>query len=237
MTKEYGDNELVPVRMGEKFGYVNLKGEVVIPAQFDGATWFHDGLASVECEDKRGFINKQGELCIPCRYVNTGRFDGEYCMAAFEWGSQGLINRKGDFVIEPIYDCLSHLGKGLCLVTDRFYMEGIVSPERVIVESRFDRIRRMGDAYSLMSGDRYGLANNDGVMVFPKYNEISLLYNNIFSVRLDGKYGLIDINGKSLTPIIYEEEFMYTYGCSWAHTYLNGHRVFFNDKGEQFWKE
>ena len=108
MTKEYGDNELVPVRMGEKFGYVNLKGEMVIPAQFDGALEFHDGLACVECEDKRGFINKQGELCIPCRYVNTGRFDGEYCMAAFEWGSQGLINRKGDFVIEPIYDCLTH---------------------------------------------------------------------------------------------------------------------------------
>ena len=116
-------------------------------------------------------------------------------------------------------------------------MEGIVSPERVIAEPQFDRIRCVGDAYSLMSGGLYGLANNEGVMVFPKYNEISLLYNNIFSVRLDGKYGLIDINGKALTPIIHEEEFMHGYGCSWAHTYLNGRMVFFNDKGEQFWKD
>lgn len=158
-------------------------------------------------------------------------------MAAIEWGKAGLINRKGDFVIEPIYDNLSHLGNGLCIVTDRFYMEGIVSPERVIAEPQFDRIRCVGDAYSLMSGGLYGLANNEGVMVFPKYNEISLLYNNIFSVRLDGKYGLIDINGKALTPIIHEEEFMHGYGCSWAHTYLNGRMVFFNDKGEQFWKD
>lgn len=237
MKKEYGDNELVPVRMGEKFGYVNLSGEVVIPAQFDGATWFRDGLARVECEDMIGFIDKQGVLRIPYRFVNTGSFDGEYCKAAIDWDGNGLINRKGDFVVEPIYQSLSHMGSGICVVVDRFDMEGIVSPERVIIEPQFDRIRRMGDAYSLMSGGRYGLANNDGVMVFPKYNEISLLYNNIFSVRLDGKYGLIDINGKSLTPIIYEEEFMHKYGCSWAHTYLDGHRVFFNDKGEQFWKE
>jgi hypothetical protein len=190
--KEYGDNELVPVRMGGKYGYVNLYGEVVIPAQFDGALEFHDGLACVECEDKRGFINKQGELCIPCRYVNTSSFKGEYCMAAIEWGKAGLINRKGDFVIEPIYDNLSHLGNGLCIVTDRFYMEGIVSPERVIAEPQFDRIRCVGDAYSLMSGGLYGLANNEGVMVFPKYNEISLLYNNIFSVCSSGWQVWID---------------------------------------------
>ena len=253
MKKEYGDNELVPVRMGEKFGYVNLSGEVVIPAQFDGATWFRDGLARVECKDMIGFIDKQGVLRIPCRFANAYMFDGEYCMAAVEWGCEGLINRKGDFVVEPIYQSLLHMGNGICVVVDRFDMEGIVSPKRVIIEPQFDRIRRIGNAYSLMSGGRYGLANNnayslmsggryglannDGVMVFPKYNEISLLYNNIFSVRLDGKYGLIDINGKSLTPIIYEEEFMHTYGFSWAYTYLDGHRVFLNDKGEQFWKE
>ena len=81
---------------------------MVIPAQFDGATWFRDGLARVECKDKIGFIDKQGELRIPYRFVNTGSFDGEYCMAAVEWSNEGLINRKGDFVIEPIYDCLTH---------------------------------------------------------------------------------------------------------------------------------
>ena len=68
MKEDYNDNELLSVPMGEKWGYINLKGEVVIPPQYDEAYLFSDGIACVMIDGKYGFINKIGETVIPCNY-------------------------------------------------------------------------------------------------------------------------------------------------------------------------
>ena len=50
---------------GDKWGYVNNKGEEVISPVYDGALEFSDnGLAAVKSGDKWGYINKKGEFYI-----------------------------------------------------------------------------------------------------------------------------------------------------------------------------
>jgi len=41
------DDVLFPVRVGELYGYINNRGQMVIKPQFDTAEKFHDGLALV----------------------------------------------------------------------------------------------------------------------------------------------------------------------------------------------
>ena len=113
----------------------------------------------------------------------------------------------------------------------------MVSPNGVIVKFQFNDVYSSGNAYILRLDGKYGLANNNGIVVYPKYDKISgYLTDDIFEVCLDGKFGLIDINGKILAPVIYEEIFQ-PYTNQWARSYLNGHKVIFNKKGEQIWKE
>lgn len=48
-----------------KIGYINAEGKVVIPAEYDNAHYFINGLACVKKEGKWGVINKVGKLIIP----------------------------------------------------------------------------------------------------------------------------------------------------------------------------
>ena len=56
-----------------KWGY-KLDGRVVIPAVYDWAGSFHDGLARVEANGKEGFINESGKVVIPAKYDDAGSF-------------------------------------------------------------------------------------------------------------------------------------------------------------------
>ena len=52
---------LIPYRKGDKWGYIDKKGKIVIPIQYDDAWPFSDnGLARVKVNGKWGYIDKKG---------------------------------------------------------------------------------------------------------------------------------------------------------------------------------
>ena len=51
---------LATVKIGDKWGYINPGGEVVIKPQFDDTKMFSDGLAAIKISDKWGYINPGG---------------------------------------------------------------------------------------------------------------------------------------------------------------------------------
>ena len=55
--------------MDGKYGYINERGEMVIPCQYDSAGNFSsNGLARVKIDGKYGYINEKGEVVIPAEY-------------------------------------------------------------------------------------------------------------------------------------------------------------------------
>ena len=50
--------ELAPVQLGDKWGFINHRGKVVIPFQFDKAGSFQEGFARVKLNGKWGVIKK-----------------------------------------------------------------------------------------------------------------------------------------------------------------------------------
>ena len=44
-----------------RWGYINNKNQWIIPARFEDAKEFKDGLAAVKSNGKWGFINKRGD--------------------------------------------------------------------------------------------------------------------------------------------------------------------------------
>lgn len=57
-----------------KFGYINKAGKVVIPAQFDHAGPFKNGIALVSMYNKFGYIDTSGKFIIPPTFTNAGYF-------------------------------------------------------------------------------------------------------------------------------------------------------------------
>lgn len=83
-----------------KMGFLNTKGDVVIPAIYDFASFFVDGIACVCIDDKYGKhkyggINTEGILVIPCIYDNVFYFENG--IALVQKGDQvGLIDKYGN---------------------------------------------------------------------------------------------------------------------------------------------
>jgi len=98
-------------------GFANIKGDVVIPAKYDFASEFHDGLCRVALSTYRGmgepffFINKTGEVIINNDSFSLVRdFHEGLAIAQCKVCSgssnchQGFINKMGHFCISPKYD-------------------------------------------------------------------------------------------------------------------------------------
>ena len=68
---------LAPVQVaGSKWGYINGQNKLVIPAEYDRAYSFADGLAGVLIGDKRGFIAPDGKLVAEPQFDDFWRHDG-----------------------------------------------------------------------------------------------------------------------------------------------------------------
>lgn len=61
-------NNLIVFEDNSKYGYINKKGKIVIPAIYAYAYPFINGMAYVELYGKSGFINKNGKEIIPIKY-------------------------------------------------------------------------------------------------------------------------------------------------------------------------
>jgi hypothetical protein len=91
----------------DRFGYIDLKGELVIPYQFYLGDHFSEGLACVQfTEDgKYGFINKEGSVSVPLIFDSADAYKNGlaavYLERTFGETLFGYINKNGDYVWEP----------------------------------------------------------------------------------------------------------------------------------------
>jgi hypothetical protein len=79
-----------PVRFQGKYGFIDAKGEWVIPPAFEELGEMREGLASFAVADKLGFINEQGEVVIEPRFAIPR---GGCCVCGF---SEGLASVELD---------------------------------------------------------------------------------------------------------------------------------------------
>lgn len=98
-----------------KFGWINEKGEEVIPCVYEdffseGA--FADGMAAVMKDGKWGFINLNNETVIPFEYeLTVGAYEG--LATVKKDGRFGLIDYEGNTVISFDYDHMSTYRNGV----------------------------------------------------------------------------------------------------------------------------
>lgn len=99
---------LAPVMFGNRYGYIDHKGDTVIQPFFRDAGQFSEGLASVTAADgRKGYIDKQGLFVIRLASGRGGQFKEGLATLAVEIGGRtkmGYIDRTGKIIIEPKFD-------------------------------------------------------------------------------------------------------------------------------------
>lgn len=71
----YTGDGLAACKVGEKWGFMNTSGEIVIKPVYDDARSFSYGLAGVKQGDFWSFINTEGEIVITGEFTDTNYFN------------------------------------------------------------------------------------------------------------------------------------------------------------------
>lgn len=91
-------------------GYINRKGEVVVPFQYVTGLPFINGIATVKGENNKwGFINKQGEEFIPCQYDNVSKGFQNGVAAVLINEKWGGVSMDGELVIPALLDEVEYI--------------------------------------------------------------------------------------------------------------------------------
>lgn len=79
-------------------GYINIKGDTVIPFIFEDAHGFCEGLAAVCIDGKWGYINKEGDIVIACEFDSAFEFS-EGLAVITKKGKPFVVDKTGTVVI------------------------------------------------------------------------------------------------------------------------------------------
>jgi len=197
--------ELIPQRKDGKLGYVNQKGVMIIPYEFNFGTFFYEDCnllkspneklqkfgtadyASVTIGDKDYRIDKSGKKAYTFKKEDLGTCDKAFqekkYFAYINQGFYGLIDQSvfqnpSDYRQYQIYPQYQYL----------FVMEGDDLDQPMIIASQ---------------NDRFGIIDKNGKIIIPfEYSDIKRNFSwkmaHMFEVTKDGKnYFYIDENNKA----------------------------------------
>ena len=109
-----------------KYGFIDGNNKVIIPLEYEGANELREGLIPVIKNDKWGCINLKNEVVIPFQFIGSlGVFEngvavyskGPESKMGYSWSQCGLINNKGEVIVEPKYKRIEYLAGNIAIIT------------------------------------------------------------------------------------------------------------------------
>lgn len=215
VTTAYSQNYITQVKpAGSKFwGYANMKGELIIPAQYEKSYRFsEDGYATIYDTKARQyfFINTKGER-LNTEIVSFKLRDGLGAdMDGFKEGligvkvgeKWGFLNTSGKLAIPAKYDNVSEFSSG-------------------------HAVAKMGSTYIVLDTQgKETMVQLGGILEVNDFNE------NLASFRaMDKNMGFLGTDGKVAITPQYESVGIFSNGLAWAKT-SSGSVGYINPKGE-----
>ena len=205
---------LAIVKANRLYGAINSKGGEVIPCKYNELTDFRNGFAAFALTNAEGFakhgiIDSTGKIIIPCQYDEISHYHFSEGFAVVKLDKKyGLINRKGEVIIDLAYNYITKVSEGLFCVT----LTG--TPPHAVYELQ------------------YGLINQAGEEVIPcKYAKIWDFYEGLAAVQHAKKWGFINKEGKEVIPCKYDNVNSFQEGFAWV--VLNNKTTFIDKTGKE----
>lgn len=214
------DNCYIP--FGDKngeYGYMLNNGEILIEPQFFSANNFSNGIASVSVVGKgrynEGCIDKNGVIVIEPKYKGIGKYDGEILDVRDSSERCQYITLDGMVMAE--YNGGRSFYEGYAVVRTKGYANAAptvkqkwsyMNKNMQIVSKEFDKASNFVDGYAVVKeGKNYSIldrAFNTITELKDIYSSVSNIGENRFIVGNSDSYGIIDLFGNVIVPLIYE---------------------------------
>lgn len=222
---------LARVRWGNTaYGFVDASLKLVIPANWDSAGNFSEGLAYVRKDLTQGYIDATGKLVLDVPYdvILSGDQEFQEGLVAYEGEGQlrGFLDRQGRRVLEPKWTIVTGFSEGFAAVTQ----DDILGDE----PTRYHYIGRTGQALRSDEWSAEGPFSQGRAVVSPTGADARQFIDatgkvvgggGTFSIAAsfseglaavgdeDGVLGYVNLEGHLVIPHQFE----------WAGSFTNGH--------------
>ena len=225
-----------------KYGYINKKGEIVIPYQYKSANRFSEGLAAVRENGKWGVINKEGKMVIKPQF-SAWIYNFEDGIATIkDGGKYKYIDKKGELLCEADFDEVYPFNGEIAEVrkkVSKFCWGGFLltaamgsivdhpapntSVRRIEIDQNDLTTQKQKRGYIDKKGD---------FVVSTKNDQVDKFHEGIVRVVTDGKSGYMNIKGEYIIPAQYDAILGFSEGVvgaskdkKWGYVDLKGNEV------------
>lgn len=230
------NDSLAVYALPNKRGYINVNtGRIVIDAEandYRKAWVFSEGLAAVKKDGKVGFINVENEVVIPFQFDYSDRcrmwdfaylFHNGYCIMTNKEGDLGLIDKDGNWVVEPAYDEIWAPHSSGYRVIIKNGKHGVLdSNYAVVYPVEYGHIDIISDGFVLTKDGKRWQEDFEGNITQPfmfdgtyylKYpngydscGDLTYEFADFVKYEVMNSYGIMNrITGEPITPAIYSD--------------------------------
>lgn len=200
-SEETDDSVLVFVS-NDKYGFIDNHDNVIVPASYDYAANFNEGLARVEKNNIWTFIDKNGKEAFPLNYEFIASFSDGLAAVCLnrKWG---YIDPTGKLVIPLNYDYAHNFHYSLAFVQSNGRSGAIGKSGNELIPAKYEDFQTFSDNFILARlNGKWGLMDTSGNMVVPARYDLGdfNLVNGLIYVGHDFNHPdmILDKNGKPL---------------------------------------
>ncbi|GAX34074.1 WG repeat-containing protein [Nodularia sp. NIES-3585] len=200
-------NTFIPFSQGDKWGYKNQKGEVIIQAIFDQAGKFYNGIAQVKIGNKINYIDQKGRV-TPVESSDISNNSAinltditnlNLELARFKYREKyGYKNKIGQVIIPPQFNLAYEFAEGLASVKLGYKWVYIKLIGEVVINYKFDLAESFSQGLARVKiGKKYGYIDLLGSFVIPvEYDYIENFSENLAAVKVGKEWGYISLSGE-----------------------------------------
>lgn len=189
-----------------KWGFMDMQSNILIPAIYQYADSFSEGLSAVVRANKLGYISKSGETVIPFEYEEGGKFKAGLAIVGKN-SLYGTIDRTNKEMLAIKYEYVGELKDALQLVADTMHYGYANSKGEIEIELKYSSASDFSNGTAVVELDnKKGILDINGNIVVPFENDWIENFNEFGHARArkDSVYGIYNRQSGMLMPFEFQ---------------------------------
>lgn len=207
------EENLLKVQKDGKYGLINLDGAEILACEYDNITTLKGVKNSIiiKKDSKIGLLDSNGKIVIPVEYADiiaiTENYQNGYIVKNQE-SQFGVIKSDGQIALECKFNGIENIiDNNRYVVKEGNTWKVIAEDGTTYLEGKVNNVIDMNNGNAIVSNNgKYTVLDIEGNEIIAEgYEELAYLFDNKYTAKKDGKYGIINNSGETLVDFKYTE--------------------------------